>query len=423
MYENVPPRTWPRTAHVMMFSHTGYSRGHAMQSILKKSRVPIKLWAPLEEVESGALEQLLNTANLPCVFKHVAVMPDVHYGIGATVGSVVATQGAIVPAAVGVDIGCGMMAAQLPFTADRLPDNLHALFDEISRTVPVGQARHRRAPTSRGSWEWQSGFRSLPPKLQQDHERVACQLGTLGGGNHFIEVCLDTDNKVWVMLHSGSRGIGNKIGTYYIDQAKRLAETHWIRLTDPNLASLPEGTDQFESYWRDLQWAQAYALDNRTVMMASVLQSMAKTVLGDRHAPLTPVMTVNCHHNYAAREHHFGEQVIVTRKGAVKAGIGDMGIIPGSMGARSYIVRGKGNPESFCSCSHGAGRRMSRGKAKQSFTLKDLAKQTEGVLCRKDAGVLDEIPGAYKNVEQVLAYQDDLVEVVATLKQVLCIKG
>ena len=394
-----------------------------MQSILKKSRMPIKLWAPLEEVESGALDQLLNTANLPCVFKHVAVMPDVHYGIGATVGSVVATKGAIIPAAVGVHIGCGMMAAQLPFTADRLPENLRSLFDEISRTVPVGQAMHKSPTGNSGRWDWRAGFHTLPSKLQQDRERVACQLGTLGGGNHFIEVCLDTDDNVWVMLHSGSRGIGNKIGNYYIDQAKRLAETQLIHLSDPNLASLAEGTERFESYWRDLQWAQAYAMENRTLIMTSVLQSMAKTVLGDKHAPLTPIMTVNCHHNYAAREHHFGENVMVTRKGAVKVGTGDMGIIPGSMGARSYIVKGKGNPESFCSCSHGAGRRMSRGKAKQSFTLKDLAKQTEGVLCRKDAGVLDEIPGAYKNVEQVMKYQEDLVEVVATLKQVLCIKG
>ncbi len=250
----------------------------------------------------------------------------------------------------------------ITFKADRLPDTLKGLFDEISRTVPVGQAMHKSAATSHGRWDWRAGFYTLPSTLQQDRERVACQLGTLGGGNHFIEVCLDMDNGVWVMLHSGSRGIGNKIGNYYIDQAKRLAQTQLIRLADPNLASLAEGTERFESYWRDLQWAQAYAMENRTLMMTSVLQSMAKAVLGDRHAPLTPVMTVNCHHNYAAREHHFGENVIVTRKGAVKAGIDDMGIIPGSMGAHSYIVKGKGNPESFCSCSHGAGRACPEGR-------------------------------------------------------------
>mgnify|MGYP000078239244 FL=1 len=394
-----------------------------MKSVVNKARVPIKLWAPLEEVESGAIDQLVNTANLPCVFKHVAAMPDVHQGYGATVGSVVACTGAIIPGAVGVDIGCGMMAAQLPFTASDLPDSLKDLRTEIEWSVPVGFNAHKKPVDEAVEWVGWLSFDDRPDKLQHLSSKATSQLGTLGGGNHFIEVCLDTKQQVWVMLHSGSRNIGKEIAQVHIDQAKELMRQYLIKLEDPDLAYLAEGTPQFDAYWNDLQWAQAYAMKNRDIMMQRVLRAVAKVLLKDWRIPIDPLMQVNCHHNYAEREHHFGHNVIVTRKGAVRAREGDMGIIPGSMGARSFIVRGKGNPESFHSCSHGAGRRMSRGKAKGTFTLDDLAAQTNGVECRKDAGVLDEIPGAYKDIDQVMANQSDLVEIVAELKQVLCVKG
>ncbi len=394
-----------------------------MQSIVTKGRVPIKLWAPLEEVESGAIDQLVNTANLPCVFKHVAAMPDVHQGYGATVGSVVACTGAVIPGAVGVDIGCGMMAAQLPFTAADLPDSLKNLRTEVEWSVPTGFNAHKKPVDESIGWAGWGTFYAIPKKLHDLIGKATTQLGTLGGGNHFVEVCLDTKQQVWVMLHSGSRHIGKEIAEVHIDQAKELMRQYMIRLEDPNLAYLAEGTPQFDAYWRDLQWAQAYAMKNREIMMQRVLRAVAKVLLKDWRAPIEPVMQVNCHHNYAEREHHFGHNVIVTRKGAVRAREGDMGIIPGSMGSRSFIVRGKGNPESFHSCSHGAGRRMSRGKAKGMFTVDDLERQTKGVECRKDAGVLDEIPGAYKDIDQVMKNQHDLVEIVAELKQVLCVKG
>lgn len=394
-----------------------------MKSVVSKARVPIKLWAPIEEVESGAIDQLVNTANLPCVFRHVAAMPDVHQGYGATVGSVVACTGAVIPGAVGVDIGCGMMAAQLPFKAHDLPDSLKLLRDEIEWSVPVGFNAHKTPVDESEAWLGWDGFYSIPVNIHDRLSRAKSQLGTLGGGNHFIEVCLDTNQNVWVMLHSGSRNIGKEIAEVHIDKAKELMRQYMIKLEDPNLAYLAEGTPQFDAYWSDLQWAQSYAMKNREIMMARVLRAVAKVLLNDWKAPIVPIMEVNCHHNYAEREHHFGHNVIVTRKGAVRARAGDMGIIPGSMGARSFIVRGKGNPESFHSCSHGAGRRMSRGKAKGTFTLDDLAAQTNGVECRKDAGVLDEIPGAYKDIDQVMANQADLVEIVAELKQVLCVKG
>lgn len=388
---------------------------------LQGANAPIKIWSPIHEVESSALDQLKNTATLPFIYKHVAVMPDVHFGIGATVGSVVATKGAIVPACVGVDIGCGMMAAKMPFKAKRLPDSLQGLFDAISKAVPVGQDMHNTV----GAYGWQGyeGYGYLPKKIQDDPDRVGKQMGTLGGGNHFIEVCLDLDENVWVMLHSGSRGIGNKIGNYYIDQAKKLMEAEQIKLIDPNLAYLHDGTELFNEYWRDLQWAQRYAMKNREVMMQLVMRSIAEIIFGDKHTVVTPELTVNCHHNYAEREDHYGENVIVTRKGAVRARTGDMGIIPGSMGTRSYIVEGLGNPESFCSCSHGAGRVMSRGKAKKAFTLADVELQTAGIMCRKDEGIIDELPGAYKNIDQVMENQKDLVKIVAQLRQVLCVKG
>ena len=390
-----------------------------MFNVINSAPKPIKIWSPIETVESQALEQLKRTAGLPFIYKHVAVMPDVHYGIGATVGSVVATKGAVVPACVGVDIGCGMMASKMPFKSKRLPDNLQGLFDAISKAVPVGQDMHNSAtvPFEMVGYEW------LPEKIQDDPMRVVKQMGTLGGGNHFIEICLDTEDNVWVMLHSGSRGIGNKIGNYYIDQAKKIMEVEQIKLEDPNLAYLTDGTELFNEYWRDLQWAQRYAMRNREVMMKLVMQSVAEVIFGDKDTVVTPLLTVNAHHNYAEREDHYGENVIVTRKGAVRARVGDMGIIPGSMGTRSYIVEGLGNSESFCSCSHGAGRVMSRSKAKQAFDLKDVLIQTDGIMCRKDAGIIDELPGAYKNIDQVMENQKDLVKIVAQLRQVLCVKG
>lgn len=393
-----------------------------MQAVVTSARVPIKLWAPLAEVESSALEQLINTANLPCVFHHVAAMPDVHLGYGATVGSVVACKGAVIPGAVGVDIGCGMMAVQLPLTASDLPDSLKALRSEIERSVPIGFSEHKTPARESTAWEGWKEFNHRPSRLHNRLGKAQCQLGTLGGGNHFIEVCLDTAQHVWVMVHSGSRNIGKEIAEVHMFQAKKLMQHYQVRLTDPDLAYLEEGTAQFEAYWDDLQWAQEYAFMNRDIMMRRVLRAVSH-VLPSVRGVIAPVMEVNCHHNYAEREQHFGHQVIVTRKGAVRARQGDMGIIPGSMGSRSYIVRGRGNPDAFESCSHGAGRRMSRGQAKRTFDVSDLKTQTAGVECRKDAGVLDEIPGAYKDIDQVMANQADLVEIVAELKQVLCVKG
>ena len=388
-------------------------------NVLQSTNAPIKIWSPIHEVESSALDQLKNTASLPFIFKHVAVMPDVHYGIGATVGSVVATKGAIVPACVGVDIGCGMMAAKMPFKSKRLPDNLQGLFDSISKAVPVGQDMHNSAvvPLCMVGYEW------LPEKIQDDPMRVVKQMGTLGGGNHFIEVCLDLDENVWVMLHSGSRGIGNKIGNYYIDQAKKIMDTFQVKLVDPNLAYLHDGSELFDEYWRDLQWAQRYAMKNREVMMALVMRSIAEIIFGDENTVVTPELSISCHHNYAEREDHYGENVIVTRKGAIRARIGDMGIIPGSMGTRSYIVKGLGCEDAFCSAPHGAGRVMSRGKAKKVVTAEMFDEQTKGIICRKDAGVYDEAPMAYKPIDQVMYNANGLVEVVAELRQVLCIKG
>lgn len=388
----------------------------------EKQSVPVKIWTNNVDIQSEV--QLRQTAALPFVFKHVAAMPDVHYGKGATVGSVVATKGALIPAAVGVDIGCGMMAAQMPFNANHLPDSLDNLFSILSEAIPVGQAQHKTPVKDAFFWKNVRGFGELPEEVQEGRlDKAMAQLGTLGGGNHFIEVCLDTKNHVWVMLHSGSRGIGNIIGNYYIDQAKELMSQYMIKLENPDLAYLPENTPLFDAYWRDLQWAQSYAMENREIMMKLVLESLSKALYGASETRIEPILTVNCHHNYAERENHYGENVIVTRKGAVRARQGDLGIIPGSMGTRSYIVEGLGNKESFCSCSHGAGRAMSRGKAKEVFTTEDLEAQTKGIVCRKDAGVLDEIPGAYKPIDQVMDDQNDLVKVVAELQQVLCVKG
>jgi tRNA-splicing ligase RtcB (3'-phosphate/5'-hydroxy nucleic acid ligase) len=392
---------------------------------IREGRVPVKVYT--DEFEDAARRQLVNISKLPVVHHHVAAMPDVHHGIGATVGSVIPTLRAIIPAAVGVDIGCGMIAARLSLTANEIDDaSLKKLFAQISRDVPVGFAQHDERDARAGAVKpFKRGLRAILEKHPGVEKRVgkhsswARQLGTLGGGNHFIELCLDEAQRAWVMLHSGSRGIGNAIGTYFIALAKQDAERHQLQLPDRDLAYFPEGAQHFDDYVEAVGWAQDYASANRVEMMDLVIEALR------RHLPAFEVTSeaVNCHHNYVARETHYGESVWLTRKGAIRAREGDLGIIPGSMGARSYIVRGRGSAEAFDSCAHGAGRRMSRAQAKQQFTQADLAEQTAGVVCRKDKGVLDEIPGAYKDIEAVMANQADLVEVLHSLKQVLCVKG
>ena len=392
--------------------------------------VSLKMWTRGVPVEDEAKKQLANAARLPIVFRHVAAMPDVHLGIGATVGSVIPTLKAIIPAAVGVDIGCGMMACKTTLRAEDLPDNLAPLRAAIERAVPHGRAPGARDP---GAWsklpgsvetawaELEPEFTELCrdyPKLEKTNHRN--HLGTLGTGNHFIEVCLDEEGAVWFMLHSGSRGVGNFIGTMFIELAKQDALRHDVHLPDRDLAYFEEGARYFGDYVRAVGWAQKFARLNREVMMRRVIEA-AKTVLHKNFQ--SHIEAVNCHHNYVQKEEHFGTEVFVTRKGAVSARAGELGIIPGSMGARSYIVRGKGNPESFHSCSHGAGRVMSRGEAKRRFTLADQRAATEGVECRKDKDVIDEIPMAYKDIDAVMQAQRDLVDVVHTLKQVVCVKG
>jgi tRNA-splicing ligase RtcB len=386
---------------------------------------PVKLWT--DQVEEQALQQLRNAAALPVVHHHVAAMPDAHGGIGATVGSVLATRGAIIPAAVGVDIGCGMIAARLSLDGAR-PDAsaLRKVFDQISRDVPVGRAQHRgeqaRVEAARA---FEPGLKRLTDKHPQllrafgKFSNWVYQIGTLGSGNHFIEVCLDEADRVWVMLHSGSRGIGNAIGSYFIALAREDMLRLDVQLPDRDLAYFEEGAKHFDDYVEAVSWAQRYAAANREEMLELVLAALA------RHLPPFTVTdeVVNCHHNYVAHEHHFGADVWVTRKGAIRAGRGEAGIVPGSMGTRSYIVRGLGNPESFESSAHGAGRRMSRTRARHLFDESDLAAQTEGVICRKDKGVVDEISGAYKDIDEVMAQQRDLAEIVHTLKQVVCVKG
>ncbi len=386
-----------------------------IKAILNQARVPIKLWTDLDTVDSGALTQLTQTANLPFVFKHVAVMPDVHVGKGATVGTVVATQNAIVPACVGVDIGCGMMAVKTRLPSAPVLDRMREIRDAIERAIPVGFAENKRTAKSVSSW---IGWKQFPG---DDKDKAKSQLGSLGGGNHFIELCLDKTDAVWVVLHSGSRNVGKTLAERYIRKAQRICQTNLVQLPNRDLAYLSEGIPEFTEYLNVLDWCQAYALQNRIEMMDRVTGILANFFSDG--APLTRLMEVNCHHNYVAKEKHFGKNVLLTRKGAVRAQKGDLGIIPGSMGAQSFIVRGLGNEESFHSCSHGAGRKMSRTEAKKRFNLKDLAAQTEGVDCRKDRGVLDEIPGAYKDIRTVMENQSDLVEVVAELKQFLCIKG
>ncbi len=390
------------------------------------TRVPVRVWT--DEVDEGSLAQLSNTANLPFVVGHVAAMPDVHLGIGATVGSVVATQGAIVPASVGVDIGCGMLAVRTSLTASDLPHSLARVRTAIEARVPVGTEAHRersmRGEAARRLAAGHDRIVARHPALEERgkswaRERWRLQLGSLGGGNHFIEICLDEAQRVWAMLHSGSRGIGNRIGTYFIERAREAMLRDDVHLPDRDLAYLTENTRDFDDYVDALGWAQDYAATNRRETMALVLDAMRETL-----PPFTTEkVAIDCHHNYVAREHHFGEDVLVTRKGAIRAGRGELGIVPGSMGARSYIVRGRGNPESLESSAHGAGRRMSRGEARRRLTRDDLVAQTRGVECRKDLGVLDEAPGAYKDIDTVMANQSDLVEVVHTLKQVVCVKG
>jgi tRNA-splicing ligase RtcB len=398
---------------------------------------PIKMWTRGVPVEDEARKQLENAAKLPVIFKHIAAMPDVHYGIGATVGSVIPTFKAIIPAAVGVDIGCGMIACKTTLRAEDLPDNLSTLRAEIEKAVPHGmspkQFRREGSNRDKGSWETppneaDAAWAQLADEFEQicaDYPRLKNtnnhrHMGTLGGGNHFIEVCLDTEGAVWFMLHSGSRGVGNAMGNLFIELAKKDAQQHQRNLPDQDLAYFEEGSTYFGDYVRGVSWAQKFARANREVMMQRVIGATRKVIAKPFE---THIEAVNCHHNYVQKETHFGEEVFVTRKGAVSAKKGELGIIPGSMGARSYIVRGKGNLESFQSCSHGAGRAMSRTKAKKMFTVEDQIKATEGVECRKDADVIDEIPMAYKDIDAVMEAQKDLVEVVYTLKQVVCVKG
>jgi tRNA-splicing ligase RtcB len=378
----------------------------------------IKLWTDIAGVESQALDQLKNIANLPWVFKHVAVMPDVHYGKGATVGSVIAMQNAVSPAAVGVDIGCGMAAVKTSLKARDLPDSLRNIRAQFERDVPVGFNSHARMPQQQENLnaKLMAGFKNLDERVHDLEGRAAQQLGTLGGGNHFIELCLDENEDVWLLLHSGSRNIGKSLAELHIATARGLA--HNAVLPDKDLAVFLRGTPEMDAYRRDLNWAQQYAFHNRATMLEILKGSLARffpNILFDQ--PIT------CHHNYVSEETHFGEDVIVTRKGAIFAGRGSLGLIPGSMGTRSYITRGLGNPDSYNSASHGAGRRMSRGAAKRQYVEADLVQATAGVECRKDLGVLDEIPQAYKDIDEVMANQSDLVEIVHTLKQVLCVKG
>ena len=393
--------------------------------------VPVKAWIRGVSLEQAAAQQLRNVARLPCVHGWVAAMPDVHWGVGATVGSVIPTVGAIIPAAVGVDIGCGMAAVRTTLTAGDLPESLRGVRAAIERAVPHGRTTRGR---DRGAWDRPpaaalAAWERLKPRfdaITAKHGRIKSSnhlthLGTLGTGNHFIEVCLDETDQVWIMLHSGSRGVGNKIGTYFIELAKRDMRQHLANLPDEDLAYLTEGAAHFDDYVEAVGWAQEFAMTNRRLMMHAVVRAMQG--LPELRPFEAEATAVNCHHNYVTRERHGGREVYLTRKGAVRAGAGDLGIIPGSMGARSYIVRGRGNPESYESCSHGAGRAMSRNEAKRRFTLADHAAATAGVECRKDANVIDETPGAYKPIDAVMAAQRDLVDIVHTLRQVVCVKG
>ena len=385
--------------------------------IIQNGGKDIKVWTDIKGIEPAAIDQLYRMSRLPFVYDHIAVMPDVHVGKGATVGSVIATKGAIIPAAVGVDIGCGMLAAKTNLNASNLPDSLGQLRDEIEKIVPVGRASHKDTKYGKDlDFNKLASYKDLPSKVI---DRAMTQIGTLGGGNHFIEICLDQNNDVWIMLHSGSRNIGNEVASLYISKAKGEMKKFFINLEDPDLAYLSEQTDQFKNYVNDLFWCQEYAMKNRQIMFENVFKALkrifpAVELIGE---------VTSCHHNYVSIENHFGENVYVTRKGAIKADKGDIGIIPGSMGTKSYIVKGRGNADSFNSCSHGAGRKMSRTKAKSIYTYRDLIEQTKGVECRKDSGVVDEIPAAYKDIDTVMNNQSDLVDITAVLKQIVCVKG
>lgn len=396
-----------------------------MRVIQVENGVPVKNWA--SQLEDAALEQAKNLARLPFMARQgVALMPDAHSGKGSTVGSVIATDKAIIPAAVGVDLGCGMNAVRLSLKASDLPDSLLTLCRQIERDIPLGAGG---ALGENEAHVVSTNVGLLPDFLinllfagdsSKAWQKWGRQLGTLGSGNHFIELCLDESDDVWVMLHSGSRGIGNMIGSHYIDRAKRMMERFFIHLPDQDLAYFPEDTDDFREYMTAVEWAQSYAFDNRRVMMEVTLSALQRHI----QVPFTVTQeAINCHHNYVARENHYGRNLWITRKGAIRAREGDLGIIPGSMGTRSYIVRGKGSSHSYCSCSHGAGRAMSRAAARARFTLADLAQQTQGVECRKDSDVLDEIPGAYKDIDVVMHDQMDLVEAVHELRQIMCVKG
>ncbi len=397
-----------------------------IKRVLSNGKVPVKIYT--DDIEASAEKQLHELSTLPFIFKHIAAMPDVHCGIGATIGSVIPTRGAIIPAAVGVDIGCGMSAVQLSLKASDLPDNLSHIRMQFEQAVPVGFEMHPN-PTINDLSQQTMGSQ-LDELLQKHptlikmkknfHDDWKLQLGTLGSGNHFIELCLDEHQNVWVMLHSGSRGVGNVIGRYFIGLAKRDMEKWFIHLPNADLAYLPQGTEHFDDYWHAVLWAQEYARINRDEMMRLILKA-----LGGVHLPAFTLVNkaISCHHNYVALENHYKANVFLTRKGAISAREGEWGIIPGSMGTQSYIVQGKGEQNSFCSCSHEAGRRMGRKEAKRRFNIEDMVAQTQGVECRKDESVIDEIPAAYKSIETVMANQNDLVEIVHTLKQVVCVKG
>ncbi|WP_335919879.1 RtcB family protein [Shewanella algae] len=401
--------------------------------IESKGRATIKAWTKGVPFEDKALEQLNNIAAMPLVHSHIAVMPDVHMGKGATIGSVIPSVDAVIPAAVGVDIGCGMVAVKTTLSASQLPDNLAGIRSAFEAAIPHGRTGRARGARDRGAWH------NVPELVAEEWKKLAtrferiCEkhpaikksnnlnhLGTMGTGNHFLELCLDENNAVWIMLHSGSRGVGNRIGTYFIELARKEMQRHQINLPDMDLAYLEEGSEYFDDYVEAVEWAQDYAAKNREIMMFNAIAALRKQIPTGFS---TAELVVNCHHNYISRERHFGKDCYVTRKGAVRAEKGEMGIIPGSMGARSFIVRGLGNPESFNSCSHGAGRVMSRTQAKKVYKVKDQIEATQGVECRKDAAVIDEIPHAYKDIDKVMEAQKDLVEVVYTLKQVVCVKG
>jgi tRNA-splicing ligase RtcB len=406
--------------------------------IIESNGKPIKAWTRGVQVEDAAKQQLRNLAGLPFVHSHIAVMPDVHYGMGATVGSVIVTKGAIVPAAVGVDIGCGMAAQRTTLVASDLPDSLLALRTGIEKRIPHGRT-NGGMPGDRGAWGGMAPQATGPlatelgislnklyaivakhPKLEKPARRALTHAGTLGTGNHFVEICLDQEDRVWIMLHSGSRGIGNAIGSYFIEKAKEDMKRWFINLPDKDLAYFPQGSELFRDYCEAVEWAQDFARLNRDLMMVAAVAALREAV----PKPFTlDESAVNCHHNYVSWENHFNENVMVTRKGAVRAREGELGIIPGSMGAKSFIVKGKGNKDSFCSCSHGAGRAMSRTEARRRFTLEDHIAATVGVECRKDEEVIDETPAAYKDIDAVMAAQSDLVEIVHTLHQVVCVKG